>query len=59
MSPTDRYRLNSTDCLSLASKAGDSCKASQFIDMALYWFNMAEKVETGAAIGVSDTRLVA
>jgi hypothetical protein len=59
MSPTDQYRLNSTDCLSLANKAGDSCKASQFIDMALYWFNMAEKVETGARIGVSDTRLVA
>jgi len=59
MSPTDQYRLNSTDCLSLASKAGDSCKASQLIDMAVYWFNMAEKVETGAGIGVSDPRLVA
>jgi hypothetical protein len=48
MSPTDQYRLNSTDCLALASKAGDSYQVSHFIDMALYWFNMAEKVETGA-----------
>ena len=50
MSPTDRYRLNSTDYLALASKASDSYQVSHFIDMALYWFNMAEKVETGAQL---------
>ena len=50
MSPTDRYRLNSTDYLALASKASDSHQVSHFIDMALYWFNMAEKVETGTQL---------
>ena len=50
MSPTDRYRLNSTDYLALASKASDAYQVSHFIDMALYWFNMAEKVETGARL---------
>ena len=59
MSSTDQYRLNSADCLSLASKAGDPYQVSHLIDMALYWFNMAEKVETSAPIGVRDTRLVA
>jgi hypothetical protein len=50
MSRTDQYRLNSADCLSLASKADESYQVSHFIDMALYWFNMAEKVETNARI---------
>jgi hypothetical protein len=59
MSTTDQYRLNATDFLSLASKAGDSCQVSQFIDMALYWFNMAEKVERGTRIVLSDTGLAA
>lgn len=48
MGRIDQYRLYSADCLSLANKAGDSYEASQFIDMALYWFNMAEKGETSA-----------
>lgn len=59
MSPTDQYRLNSADYLSLASKAGDSCQASQFIDMALYWFNMAERVETAPRIVLSNDGLAA
>jgi hypothetical protein len=59
MSPTDQYRLNAADFLSLASKAGDSCQVSHFIDMALYWFNMAEKVETGAGMVLRDTGLAA
>jgi len=54
MSPTDQYRLNSADFLSRASKAGDSCQASQLIDMALYWFNLAERVETSARIVLGD-----
>jgi hypothetical protein len=59
MSTTDQYRLNAADFLSLASKAGDSCQVSHFVDMALYWFNMAEKVERGARIALSDTGLAA
>jgi hypothetical protein len=59
MSTTDQYRLNAADFLSRASKAGDSCQVSHFIDMALYWFNMAEKVERGARIVLSDTALAA
>jgi len=59
MSTTDQYRLNAADFLSLANKAGDSCQASHFIDMALYWFNMAEKVEGGARIALSETGLAA
>jgi hypothetical protein len=59
MSPTDQYRLNAADFLSLASKAGDSCQASHFVDMALYWFNMAEKVETAARMVLRDTGLAA
>jgi hypothetical protein len=49
-STTDQYRLNAADFLSLAGKPGDSCWVSHFIDMALYWFNMAERVERGAGI---------
>jgi hypothetical protein len=59
MSPTDQYRLNSADYLSLATKAGDSCQVSQFIDMALYWFNMAERVETDTRIVLTDDGLAA
>jgi hypothetical protein len=59
MSSTDQYRLNAADFLSLASKAGDSCQVSHFIEIALYWFNMAEKVERGAGIVLSDTALAA
>jgi hypothetical protein len=55
MSPTDQYRHNAADFLSLASKAGDSCQASHFIDMALYWFNMAEKIETGTRMALGDS----
>ena len=55
----NQYRLNAADFLSLASKAGDSCQTSHFIDMALYWFNMAEKVETGARVVLSETGLAA
>jgi len=50
MSPTDQYRLNSADYLALANKASDAYQVSHFIDMALYWFNMAEKVEMGARL---------
>jgi hypothetical protein len=59
MSTTDQYRLNAADFLSLASKAGDSCQVSHFIDMALYWFNMAEKIERAARIVLSDTGVAA
>ena len=59
ISATDQYRLNAADFLSLASKAGDSRQVSHFIDMALYWFNMAEKVERSARVALSDAALAA
>jgi hypothetical protein len=46
MSIAAQYRIHAIGFLSLACKMNDSCRTSEVIDEALYWFNMAERGES-------------
>jgi len=41
-----QYRIHAIEFLSRACKMNDSCRTSEVIDEALYWFNMAERGES-------------
>ena len=54
MSIAAQYRIHATEFLSLACKMNDSCRTSEVIDEALYWFNMAERGESQISANLPD-----
>jgi hypothetical protein len=54
MSIAAQYRIHATEFLSLACKMNDSCRTSEVIDEALYWFNMAERGESQVSANLAE-----
>jgi hypothetical protein len=54
MSIAAQYRIHATEFLSRACKMNDSCRTSEVIDEALYWFNMAERGESQASANLAE-----
>jgi hypothetical protein len=54
MSIAAQYRIHATEFLSRACKMNDSCRTSEVIDEALYWFNMAERGESQASANLTE-----
>jgi hypothetical protein len=49
-----QYRTHAIEFLSRACKMNDSCRTSEVIDEALYWFNMAERGESQISANLAD-----
>jgi hypothetical protein len=54
MSIATQYRTHAIEFLSLACKMNDSCRTSEVIDEALYWFNMAERGESQISANLTE-----
>jgi hypothetical protein len=54
MSIAAQYRTHAIEFLSRACKMNDSCRTSEVIDEALYWFNMAEAGESQISANLAD-----
>jgi hypothetical protein len=54
MSIAAQYRTHAIEFLSLACKMNDSCRTSEVIDEALYWFNMAERGESRISANLAE-----
>jgi hypothetical protein len=54
MSIAAQYRIHAVEFLSLACKMNDSCRTSEVIDEALYWFNMAERGESQISANLAE-----
>jgi hypothetical protein len=55
MSIAAQYRIHAIEFLSRACKMNDSCRTSEVIDEALYWFNMAERGESQVSANLTQS----
>jgi hypothetical protein len=51
-SRSGEYRLKAEDCLSIAGTVGSEQHKSQFLELALFWFHLAEQAEKNSTTDI-------